>query len=350
MSRDENIKKYCLKNNIKCYVKEDFLLHNILNNETLNPNNNKPYLVYTAFYNHLINKLKVSNVEPFNKFIFHKNDELKKIKYKFHDLHKLYIDNPNINVHGGRTNALKILKNIDDFKNYIKERDTLTYQTTQLSAYINTNVVSIREVYYAVANKFNKHHGIIRELIFRDFYYNALYRFPYITKTNFYPKYDNIKWDNDKKLFKLWCDGKTGYPIVDAGMKQLNTIGYMHNRMRMVVASFLIKNLLIDWRWGEKYFATKLIDYNISANNGGWSNISGSGISAQAWYRVFNPSRQNKMYDPNCEYIKKWIPELKDVLPKDIINNNLDGKYYKQCINFEDSRDRYLKVMKTALK
>jgi deoxyribodipyrimidine photo-lyase len=168
---------------------------------------------------------------------------------------------------------------------------------------------------------------------------------------NYYKKFDKIKWRNNKVLFNKWCRGETGYPIVDAGMRELNTTGFMHNRARMITASFLIKNCLIDWRWGERYFASKLVDYNISSNGGGWTNILGSGVSAQAPYRVFNPLLQLKKYDSKCEYVKKWIPELADIAIKDIINwNNEQYKkykvYYTPCLDYGDTKKLWLGELK----
>ena len=165
-------------------------------------------------------------------------------------------------------------------------------------------------------------------------------------------KYNEIKWSNSKANFQKWCDGKTGFPIVDACMRQMNTTGFMHNRGRMIVASFLTKDLLIDWRWGEKYFATQLQDYNISANNGGWQWAAGTGTDSQPYFRIFNPWTQTKSYDPNCEYIKKWVPELEDVDNKDIHDWEKKYKLYKDLkypepiVNHKEERLNTLKVYK----
>jgi deoxyribodipyrimidine photo-lyase len=192
-------------------------------------------------------------------------------------------------------------------------------------------------------------HGLINELYWRDFYYNILYFFPHIIKGSFREKYNNIKWNKSRETFKKWCNGITGFPIVDACMRQMNTTGYMHNRGRMIVSSFLIKNLWIDWRWGEKYFANKLVDYNISANNGGWQWTSGGGTDAQPYFRIFNCWTQAKKFDKNCEFIKKWIPELQDVDIKDILNwdklyINHNINYPKPIVNHKKSRENALKL------
>jgi deoxyribodipyrimidine photo-lyase len=164
-----------------------------------------------------------------------------------------------------------------------------------------------------------------------------LYQFPHVSNKSFKPQYDRIVWRNNEQEFKLWCEGKTGYPIVDAGMRELNTTGFMHNRVRMVVASFLTKHLLIDWRWGEAYFAEKLLDFDLSANNGGWQWAAGSGCDAAPYFRVFNPTLQTQKFDSKLEYIKKWVPEL----------NSFD--YPQPIVNHEFARKRCLEVYKQGL-
>jgi len=355
--RDNEIKKFAEKENIKIYCEEDILLHNILNGQTLNPKNNKPYLVYTPYYNHLLS-LKVRDIDTFKKFKFTKNSELKKIKYSFNNLDSLYKINKNLNVHGGRKAALQILKNLYNFNKYEEERDQLTYHTTMLSAYINFNVVSIREIYESIIKTFNKNHGLIRELIFRDYYHTIIHLFPHVIGGNFYPKFDKIVWTNDIKYFNAWSKGETGYPIVDAAIKQLLITNYMHNRMRMMTASFLIKNLQIDWHKGERFFAQHLEDYNIYNNWGGWTNIADCAPSSQSYFRVFSPEAHSRKYDEKCEYIKQWLPELKDVPNEDIhsweknykkyLDQNI--KYFAPIVNFAKSRDAFLKFYKKIFK
>jgi len=352
--RDDNIKKFATENNIKIYCEEDILLYDILNEQTLNPKNGKPFLVYTLYFNYLHNNLKVRQINNFTQFKFHKNNALLKIKYYFDNLDSLYSINKNINVNGGRYEALKILKHLKQFNKYVELRDQLSYKTTMLSAYINLNVVSIREVYYRIVKTFNKNHGLIRELIFRDYYHTIIHNFPRVIHNNFYPKCDNILWSNDVKHFNAWCNGRTGYPLVDASMKQLTVSNYMHNRMRMLVASFLIKNLLIDWRKGEKFFAQNLVDYNIYNNWGGWTNIADCAPSAQSFFRVFSPEAHSRKYDKNCEYIKKWLPELKDVPNEDIhsweishikyLKENII--YYPPIVDFKKSKAKFIKIYK----
>ena len=350
--RDERIEKFCKKNNIKLYSFEDMLLHNIKSGITLSKSE-QPYKVFTPFKKNLYNK-EIRKVDKFRNFKFKKQINMKKSKYYFENYNSLYTKNDKCLVKGGREWAINRLKKIKNYNKYDKCRNFMTYETTLLSASINFNVVSIREIYYKIKEKFGKSHGIINELFWRDFYYNILNFFPEVIKGSFKKKYDKIKWRESKSDFKKWCEGKTGYPIVDACMRQMNTTGYMHNRGRMIVSSFLIKNLWIDWRWGEKYFANKLIDYNISANNGGWQWSSGGGTDAQPYFRIFNAWTQAKNYDPDCEYIKKWVEELKDIPKKDILN--WDKKYMeyeidypKPIVDHKSSRERALKLFKKYL-
>jgi deoxyribodipyrimidine photo-lyase len=178
----------------------------------------------------------------------------------------------------------------------------------------------------------------LNELIWREFYAMILYHFPHTATKAFKPDYDRITWRNNETEYKAWCNGQTGYPMVDAGMRELNATGYMHNRVRMVVASFLCKHLLIDWRWGEHYFAAKLLDYEMASNIGGWQWAAGSGNDAAPYFRVFNPELQLKRFDPKLEYVKKWVPEYADF-----------SKYPKPIVDHVFARDRCLKAFKEAL-
>jgi deoxyribodipyrimidine photo-lyase len=206
--------------------------------------------------------------------------------------------------------------------------------TTQLSIHLRFGTVSIRKL-AQIALK--KNDVWLNELIWRDFYHMILWHFPSVIANAFKPAYDKIIWRNNETEFQLWCDGKTGYAIVDAGMRELNTTGFMHNRVRMITASFLTKHLLIDWRWGEAYFARKLLDFDMAANNGGWQWAASSGCDAVPYFRIFNPELQTKKFDPKLEYIKKWVPEFgTENYPKPIVDHAL-------------ARERVLKVYKKAL-
>ncbi|PKR82165.1 deoxyribodipyrimidine photolyase [Brumimicrobium salinarum] len=191
-------------------------------------------------------------------------------------------------------------------KNYEKTRDIPAIKgTSRMSLHLRFGTVSIREL----CRQGKSNEKYFNELIWRDFYQMILYHFPDSATESFKSKYDNIPWENDEKNFQAWCEGKTGYPIVDAGMRELNETGYMHNRVRMIVASFLTKHLLTDWRLGEAYFAEKLLDYEMASNVGGWQWAASSGVDAQPYFRVFNPTSQMEKFDPDKKYIKKWVKE-----------------------------------------
>ncbi len=220
-------------------------------------------------------------------------------------------------------------------KNYAEQRNFPAIAgTTKLGIHFRFGTISIRE-------KANKSKDLsetfLNELIWRDFYMMILYHFPHVAKGAFREVYDRIPWINNETEFEKWCNGQTGYPIVDAGMRELNATGFMHNRVRMIVASFLTKHLLIDWRWGEAYFAEKLLDFDLSANNGGWQWAAGCGTDAAPYFRVFNPTLQMEKFDKQGAYIKKWIPEL--VTPN----------YPKPIVNHEFARKRCLEVYKIGL-
>lgn len=222
---------------------------------------------------------------------------------------------------GGRKQALEIIKKLKDFEGYKELRNIPALdKTTHLSAHNKFGTVSIRELYFAISKALGPHSDLLRQLYWRDFFTHIAFHFPKVFGKSFHEKYDKIKWLNNKKHFTAWKEGKTGFPIVDAGMRELNETGYMHNRARMIVASFLTKDLHIDWRWGEKYFAQKLVDYDPVVNNGSWQWAASTGCDAQPYFRIFNPWLQQKKFDPDCKYIKKWIPELKDADPSDIHN------------------------------
>lgn len=227
---------------------------------------------------------------------------------------------------------------IDRFKisRYQQQRDIPSIPgTSRLSVHLRFGTISIRQLLQQTKDLSET---FLNELIWRDFYHMILWHFPHVGKgLSFKPAYDAIEWRNDEKEFILWCEGKTGYPIVDAGMRELNATGFMHNRVRMITASFLCKHLLIDWRWGEAYFAKKLLDFDLSANNGGWQWASGSGCDAAPYFRIFNPYLQTQKFDPDLKYIRQWIPEL----------DSFD--YPKPIVQHEFARNRCLAVYKKAL-
>ncbi|GAB2767015.1 deoxyribodipyrimidine photo-lyase [Rhabdobacter roseus] len=224
----------------------------------------------------------------------------------------------------------EMLEKYHDLRNY-----PAAPGTSRLSVHLRFGTVSIREL----ARKGEAHSSTwLNELIWRDFYQQILWNFPHVGEGKaFRPEYDRIRWRNHEEEFQKWCEGRTGFPIVDAGMRQLNATGYMHNRVRMITASFLIKDLLVDWRWGEAYFAAKLLDYDLAANNGGWQWAAGSGTDAAPYFRIFNPTSQAQKFDPQQKYLRDWIPEL----------NSLD--YPPPMVDHAQARERCLKAYKAAL-
>lgn len=319
IKRDNEIKVFCEKNNIKCEIIEDYLLAPV---GTFNKKDNTYYKVFTPFKNNILKKEKYI-IKPKN----NKNNFVNiqaGFECEFEDIK--YIKNENILLHGGRRNALKILKNIKKFKNYNLDRNILSKNTTNLSAYIKFGCVSIREVYFYFKENLGINNSLISQLCWRDFYYYIAYYNQQVLggminkkNENFNNKFNHVKWNNNKKFINNWKNGKTGYEIVDSGMNQLNTVGYMHNRGRLITANFLNRLLGIDWRVGEKYFATKLIDYDPIVNNGNWQWISSTGVDTKPFkQRIFNPYLQEKKYDKEKEYINKW--KINDKILKEIVN------------------------------
>jgi deoxyribodipyrimidine photo-lyase len=207
--------------------------------------------------------------------------------------------------------------------------------TSRLSIHLRFGTISVRKL-AEYALKHNETY--LNELIWRDFYMMILWHFPHVTESAFKPAYNHIQWRNNEAEFEHWCKGETGYPLVDAGMRELNATGFMHNRVRMVVASFLCKHLLIDWKWGEAYFAKKLLDFDLSANNGGWQWAAGSGCDAAPYFRIFNPQSQLEKFDKNLDYVRKWVPEFDNPFT-----------YSKPIVEHTFARERCLNAYKTAL-
>ena len=207
--------------------------------------------------------------------------------------------------------------------------------TSRLGTHLRFGTVSIRKM-VDKASKSNNN-TFLKELIWREFFMQILWHFPHTTKESFKPQYDRILWRNNEEEFNAWCQGKTGYPLVDAGMRELNQTGFMHNRVRMLVGSFLCKHLLIDWRWGEAYFAEKLHDYEQSSNIGNWQWVAGTGVDASPYFRVFNPTTQILKFDKNLEYINKWVPDFQELT------------YSKEIVDHKIARERCLKTYKAAL-
>ncbi len=218
---------------------------------------------------------------------------------------------------------------------YSETRDIPSvHGTSRLSVHLRFGTISIRAL-YRHANSLSEKFG--NELIWREFYMMILWQFPNVVNEAYKPQYNQLLWRNDETAFHAWCEGRTGYPIVDAGMRELNATGWMHNRVRMITAMFLTKYLLIDWRWGEAYFAEKLIDYELSSNNGGWQWSAGTGVDAAPYFRIFNMDEQARRFDPEFKYIRKWVPEFEDF------------SYPKPIVDYKMARERCLKFYKTNL-
>ena len=286
-----------------------------------------PYVVYTPFSNKWKDNFRKT------KLIHYKSEGLlNKItlhSYSFLSLSDIGFDSSKIKVtHYDISNAL--IDNYEATRNF-----PAMNKTSYLGIYLRFGAVSIRKMVAKAIQ--SKNEAFLKELIWREFFMQILWHFPHTINSSFRPKYDEIKWENNEVLFQKWCEGKTGYPFVDAGMRELNATGHMHNRVRMIVASFLCKHLLIDWRWGETYFATKLLDYEQSSNVGNWQWAAGSGVDAAPYFRIFNPTEQIKKFDKDLAYIKKWIPEL----------NSLE--YPNPIVDHKEAREKCLTVYKSAV-
>lgn len=313
IKRDEKIAKVCKQHKVDFHSYPDLLLHEP---EMIHKSDNKPYTIYTPFF-HKASEIAVSYPQRNIANNYYKKD----IQYTDNKtLNKLLSHtNPNLVVKGGRSEAKKLLKKIGDLKNYATSRNIpAILGTTHLSAHNKFGTISIREFYHFVAKTFGPKHTLLNELYWRDFFTHIAFHYPKVFGHEFNEKFTNIQWQTNKKYFYAWCNGETGFPIVDAGMRELNTTGYMHNRVRMITASFLIKDLHIDWRLGERYFAQKLTDYDPSVNNGNWQWAASTGCDAQPYFRIFNPWLQQEKFDRDCVYIKRWIPELNRLSPKEI--------------------------------
>lgn len=269
-----------------------------------------------------------------------------------------------LGLQGGEPSAQQLLHNfLQRIDNYADTRDYPSVKgPSYLSVHLRFGTVSIRHLArlaFERAEAGSKGAAVwLSELIWRDFYHQVLYHHPHVVKDSFKPEYDRIQWEqgpNAQALFQAWCDGRTGYPLVDAAMAQINQTGYMHNRLRMVVASFLVKDLGIDWRWGEKYFAEKLNDFDLAANNGGWQWASSSGCDAQPYFRIFNPITQSQKFDSQGKFIRRYLPQLANLPDKDIhapwlamplvlqaANVSLGVNYSHPVVQHDEARKRTL--------
>jgi deoxyribodipyrimidine photo-lyase len=347
--RDQEILDFCKKHDISCHMIQDYLLDNI---GKFLKKDGDPYTVYTPFKNNLIKH----NINKPQKITFKNLIKTNKLK---DDGFIKYSINENILVNGGRKLALSQLNKIKNQKKYNDNRNTLSIETTLLSAYIKFGCLSIREVYWKFRNELGLNNGLIPQLIWREFYYYISYYFPQVLDgKNYNSKYDKIKWNTNTNNFKKWCIAETGYPIIDAGMRELNLTGYMHNRSRLITSNFMNRILGYDWRFGEKYYATQLTDYDPSVNNGNWQWIASTGVDPKPYFqRLFNPWLQSKKFDPDCLYIKKWIPELKNIPNNEIHEwekyyhkyNLKEIKYFKPIVEYKIGREKSIKTYRAVL-
>lgn len=323
ISRDEEVRKYLSENGIELHTFKDQV---IFEKSDIMKSDGTPYTVFTPYakrwkekyskteiieypsQDHLSGCLKIENQAiPFLEDIGFKNTTL---------------DFSEINI------SEKLIKN------YTETRNIPSLQgTSQVSPYLRFGTISVRQL-VKLAIKWND--TWLNELIWREFFMMILFHFPYVVQGSFKKKYDRIQWRNNEAEFKAWCRGETGYPIIDAGMRQLNESGLMHNRIRMITAGFLCKHLLIDWRWGEAYFAQKLLDYELSSNNGNWQWAAGSGCDAAPYFRIFNPISQTLKFDPKHVYIKNWIKDFRPDYIHPIVDHdfarNRALETYKRCL------------------
>jgi len=310
--RDSLVKKTLTFLSIDFHLFKD---HVIFSENEVEKKDGKPYCKFTPYKKVWLKKLKNQPLKIYKTHLKNKWLSFNYFKKEWKPLTLKNIGFLSINSsiktkeRSGRYTLKKFSKTINQYHN---TRD-YPYKngTSHLSIHLRFGTISIREcVQLALKNPSQGSEVWLSELIWRDFYQMILNRFPHVEKKAFLEKYQKIKWPNSSLFFKAWCMGQTGYPLVDAAMRELNQTGWMHNRLRMITASFLVKDLLVDWRKGEAWFAEKLMDFDKAANNGGWQWCASTGCDAQPYFRIFNPIRQSKIFDPQGQYIKKWVPEL----------------------------------------
>jgi len=319
--RDTDLQSVCNGRGIQFHTYGDVLLNEP---EDVLKADSSAYQVFTAFYNRARQiPVAVAQALANGKFVYDLTEAANLI-----DSLKQPHRNP---VSGGRQAALAQLESLTSCQRYTERRDFPAIDATSgLSAYLKFGCCSIREAYYAVLTKLGSEHALLRQFFWRDFFTHIGHHFPHVFGRAFHSRYDDIVWRNNDEEFQAWTLGRTGFPIVDAGMRQLRQAGCMHNRVRMITASFLVKDLQIDWRWGERYFAQQLVDYDPCVNNGNWQWAASTGCDAQPYFRIFNPWLQQKKFDSDCVYIKRWLPELRNFPATDIHASHkkaLTGEY-----------------------
>ncbi|WP_405246787.1 cryptochrome/photolyase family protein [Cellulophaga sp. Asnod2-G02] len=325
--RDTKIQDYLKDNDIEFHSYKDQV---IFEKGDVLKDDGDPYVVYTPYKNKWKSifdskeDLKTYNTKKyFENFIAHSRLPNLSLADMGFETSKIKVPN--------YTASAKVIQNYEDTRNY----PAIENGTSRLGPHLRFGTVSIREITKRAISE--KNEVFWSELIWREFFMQILWHFPHTTKNAFRAKYDRIEWRNNEAEFEKWKKGETGYALVDAGMRELNTTGYMHNRVRMLVASFLCKHLLIDWRWGEAYFAEKLLDFDLSANVGNWQWAAGSGVDAAPYFRIFNPMTQIDKFDKQKEYINKWVTDLQELT------------YPDKMVDHKMARERCLKTYKEAL-
>ncbi|MDA9803955.1 DNA photolyase family protein [Flavobacteriaceae bacterium] len=319
IKRDQKIKEFLNSKGIEMKTFKDQV---IFEEDEIVKADGKPYTVFTPYKRKWLEKFTKVNLN---------------LIANFDNFFKKTIDFPSLNQLGLKNSSLKVKKySLKNVSTYSETRNFPNLDSTSyLSPHLRFGTISVRQI---ITELKNKSETFLSELIWREFFMQIIFHFPHVVTKNFRPKYDGIQWINNKEDYDNWCQGKTGYPLVDAGMRQLNETGYMHNRVRMVTAGFLCKHLLIDWRYGEAYFAKKLLDYELSSNNGNWQWAAGTGCDAAPYFRIFNPIEQLKKFDKTLTYTKKWVKDF-DTLeyPKPIVDHkyarNRALEAYKKGIN-----------------
>jgi deoxyribodipyrimidine photo-lyase len=316
--RDESVRDLLLSKGITLHTYKD---HVIFEQNEVVKDDGLPYVVYTPYMKKWKSQFSSQMLDP-----FHSEKQL-------HQIASLDVPNLSLEDIGFRPSSQVIAPydvSSDLIQAYEETRNFPAKDaTSRLGPHLRFGTVSIRQMMTKATAEDNE--VFWQELIWREFFQQILWHFPHTRDKAFKSKYDRIEWRNNEEEFQRWCDGKTGYPLVDAGMRQLNKTGFMHNRIRMLVGSFLCKHLLIDWRWGEAYFAEKLHDYEMASNVGNWQWVAGSGVDAAPYFRIFNPTSQIKKFDKDLTYIKKWVPEFQELqYPEPIV----DHKYARErCLN-----------------
>lgn len=323
IKRDQEIADFLASKNIAFHQFKDQV---IFHKDEIVKADKKPYTVYTPYSKLWLNEFQKVDLQGFPSE--KKLDNLLDIPFEELKIEDIGFQKTNLAFEIPEAD-LHIIKTYEETRNFPAVKGT-----TQLGVHLRFGTISVRKL-AKIAKENNL--TFLKELIWREFFMQILYHFPKVVNHSFKSKYDAIPWENNPEFLEKWKAGKTGFPIVDAGMRELNSTGFMHNRVRMITASFLIKHLLTDWRIGEAYFAEKLMDYDLSANNGNWQWCASSGCDAAPYFRIFNPEEQQKKFDPDFKYIKKWIPEF-------------GTKYYpKPIVEHKKAREKVLKVYKEAL-